>query len=51
MISTFNNNYCLFVHSYNFFINYVFVDYKYYEYDKKYGNTRKIVKHVVYYNN
>lgn len=51
MITTFNNNYCLFVHSYNFFINYVFDDYKYYEYDKKYGNTRRIVKHVVYYNN
>ena len=40
----------MFVHSYNFLLNYVFKKYKFMNYDKKYGNTRRIVDHVVYYN-
>ena len=51
LINCFDNYYCLFIHSYNFFIHYVFKEYKYYEYEKKYGNTRRIVNHIVYYNN
>lgn len=41
---------CLMVHQYNFFLMYIFKDYKQHVYDKKYSFTKKNVKHHFIYN-
>lgn len=41
---------CIFIHSYNFLLDIVFKKYNYMNYEKIYGNTKKIVSHIVYYN-
>jgi site-specific DNA-adenine methylase len=41
---------CMFIHSYNYLLNFVFKKYNYMSYEKKYGNTNNIVSHIVYYN-
>jgi len=41
---------CMFIHSYNYLLDFVFKKYNYMSYGKKYGNTRNIVSHIVYYN-
>tara|TARA_R100000655_G_scaffold14351_2_gene31955 strand:+ start:3502 stop:4275 length:774 start_codon:yes stop_codon:yes gene_type:complete len=46
----FENNKVLFIHSYNYLLDYVFEKYKYMEYKKKYGMSKKNVNHIVYYN-
>ncbi len=50
-INLYDNNYkCMFIHSYNFLLNFVFKKYNYMSYEKIYGNTKRKVKHIVYYN-
>ena len=47
----FKNNYKSFlVHSYNEYLNNNFKEWEFMEYDKRYGNTGKKVKHIIYYN-
>ena len=44
----FENKKTIFIHSYNYLLNYVFEKYKRFEYTKKYVGSRKIVQHFVY---
>ena len=48
IIYLFENNKTIFIHSYNYLLNYVFGKYKQFEYSKRYGNSPKMVKHYVY---
>ena len=48
IIYLFENNKTIFIHSYNYLLNYVFGKYKQFEYSKKYGKSQKIVQHYVY---
>ena len=44
----FENNKVIFIHSYNYLLDYVFGKYQKMEYAKKYGVSNKTVKHIVY---
>lgn len=48
IIYLFENKKTIFIHSYNYLLNYVFGKYKKFEYTKKYMGSRKIVQHYVY---
>ena len=48
IIYLFENKKTIFIHSYNYLLNYVFGKYKQFEYSKKYGKSQKIVQHYVY---
>jgi len=48
IIYLFENKKTIFIHSYNYLLNYVFGKYKKFEYTKKYRGSRKIVQHYVY---
>lgn len=48
IIYLFENKKTIFIHSYNYLLNYVFGKYKRFEYTKKYMGSRKIVQHCVY---
>jgi site-specific DNA-adenine methylase len=48
IIYLFENNKAIFIHSYNYLLNYVFGKYKRMEYEKKYMHSRRIVPHYVY---
>ena len=48
IIYLFENNKSIFIHSYNYLLNYVFGKYKRMEYEKKYMVSRRIVPHYVY---
>ena len=48
IIYLFENKKAIFIHSYNYLLNYVFGKYKRFEYTKKYMGSRKIVQHYVY---
>ena len=50
IVYLFENNKVLFIHSYNYLLDYVFEKYKYMEYKKKYRMSKKNVNHIVYYN-
>jgi len=40
----------MFIHSYNYLLDFVFKKYNYMSYENKYWNTNNIVSHIVYYN-
>tara|TARA_R110002012_G_scaffold312405_1_gene523094 strand:+ start:473 stop:1240 length:768 start_codon:yes stop_codon:yes gene_type:complete len=44
----FENKNVMFIHSYNYLLNYVFGKYKLMEYQKTYAGSRKVVPHYVY---
>ncbi len=48
IIYLFENKKTIFIHSYNYLLNYVFGKYKQFDYTKKYMGSRKIVLHYVY---
>jgi site-specific DNA-adenine methylase len=48
IIYLFENNKTIFIHSYNYLLNYVFGKYKQLQYTKRYGNSGKVVQHFVY---
>jgi len=51
ILKLYKNKYkCMFIHSYNYLLDFVFKKYNYMSYEKKYGNTNNIVSHIVYYN-
>ena len=41
---------CMFIHSYNYLLDYMFGKYNYMSYEKIYSNTKNIVSHIIYYN-
>ncbi len=50
IINLFKTNKTIFIHSYNFLLNYVFKEYTFMIYEKKYRISNKILNHIVYYN-
>ena len=51
ILKLYKNKYkCMFIHSYNYLLDFLFKKYNYMSYEKKYGNTKKIVSHIIYYN-
>jgi hypothetical protein len=51
IINLFKNKYKIFfIHSYNDILQYIFNEWEFMVYDKRYGNTGKKVKHIIYYN-
>ena len=50
ILDLYNEKYkCIFIHSYNFLLDFVFKKYHYSSYIKMYGFTRNKVSHIVYY--
>lgn len=50
IINLFKTNKTIFIHSYNYLLDYVFKNYNYMNYEKKYRMSNKISNHIVYYN-
>jgi len=51
ILKLYKKNYkCMFIHSYNYLLDFVFKKYNYMSYEKKYGNTGNLSSHIVYYN-
>ena len=50
IINLFKTNKTIFIHSYNYLLDYVFKNYNYMIYEKKYRMSNKISNHIVYYN-
>ncbi len=50
IINLFKTNKTMFIHSYNYLLDYVFKEYNYMNYEKKYRMSNKMSNHIVYYN-